>query len=108
MHALFLLAASATGNSTGLTVNPAQSNDLPGDGTLSDLASGLGHWALLASIVGVIVGGVMWAFGHFSHNYQQSYNGRKGVIVSGVAALLIGAAQEIISFFFSQGLNLHS
>jgi type IV secretory pathway VirB2 component (pilin) len=108
MYALFLLAAnSSTGNSTGLTINPAQANDLPGDGTLSDLASGLGHWALLASIVGVIVGGVMWAFGHFSHNYQQSYNGRKGVIVSGVAALLIGAAQEIISFFFSQGLSLH-
>lgn len=109
MHRLFLLAANTTtlNNTTGLTVNPAQGNDLPGDGTLSDLASGLGHWALLASIVGVIVGGVMWAFGHFSHNYQQSYNGRKGVIVSGVAALLIGAAQEIISFFFNQGLNLH-
>jgi hypothetical protein len=47
------------------------------------------------------------AFGHFSHNYQQSYNGRKGVIVSGVAALLIGASQELISFFFSAGLKLH-
>ncbi len=44
MYALFLLAAnSSTGNSTGLTVNPAQANDLPGDGTLSNLASGLGH-----------------------------------------------------------------
>jgi type IV secretory pathway VirB2 component (pilin) len=98
---------SSAGNSTGLSVDPAQGNDLPGDGTLTSLASGLGHWALLAAIVGVIVGGVMWAFGHFSHNYQQSYNGRKGVIVSGVAALLIGASQAIISFFFSQGLNLH-
>jgi hypothetical protein len=29
------------------------------------------------------------------------------VLVSGVAALLIGASQEIIAFFFSQGLNLH-
>jgi hypothetical protein len=28
------------------------------------------------------------------------------VIVSGVAALLIGGSQQIISFFFSQGLNL--
>jgi type IV secretory pathway VirB2 component (pilin) len=98
---------SSAGNSTGFSLDPAQGNDLPGDGTLTSLASGLGHWALLAAIVGVIVGGVMWAFGHFSHNYQQSYNGRRGVIVSGVAALLIGASQEIISFFFSQGLNLH-
>jgi type IV secretory pathway VirB2 component (pilin) len=106
MHPVFtslLLAA----NSTGITINPAATDDLPGESTLSDLASGVGHWALMAAIVGVIIGGVMWAFGHFSHNYQQSYSGRKGVIVSGVAALLIGASQEIISFFFTQGLNLH-
>ena len=108
MYAVFLLAASSTNsNSTGLDVNPADGSGLPGEGTLSDLASGLGHWALLAAIVGVIVGGVMWAFGHFSHNYQQSYNGRKGVIVSSVAALLIGASQELVSFFFSAGLKLH-
>jgi type IV secretory pathway VirB2 component (pilin) len=106
MHAVlssFLTAA----NSTGVTIDPTAPNDLPGGGTLSDLASGVGHWALLAAIVGVIVGGIMWAFGHFSHNYQQSYSGRKGVIVSGLAALLIGGSQEIVSFFFSQGLNLH-
>jgi type IV secretory pathway VirB2 component (pilin) len=111
MHAVFLLAANSTtgttGNSTGLNVNPADGSGLPGEGTLSDLASALGHWALLAAIVGVVIGGVMWAFGHFSHNYQQSYNGRKGVIVSGVAALLIGASSELISFFFSAGVKLH-
>jgi type IV secretory pathway VirB2 component (pilin) len=100
---VYLLAA----NSTNININPAGAGDLPGDTTLETLASGVGHWALLASIVGVIVGGVMWAFGHFAHNFQQSYNGRRGVIVSGIAALLIGGAQTIISFFFSQGLNLH-
>lgn len=99
-----LLAAS---NSTGLDVDPSQAGTLPGEQTLEALASGVGHWALLAAIVGVIVGGVMWAFGHFSHNYQQSYSGRRGVIVSGVAALLIGGASQIISFFFSAGVNLH-
>lgn len=92
---------------TDFGFDPAQSGNLPGDGTLASLASGVGHWALLASIVGIVVGGVMWAFGHFSHNFQQSYNGRRGVIVSGVAALLIGASQGIIGFFFTQGQNLH-
>jgi len=104
-HTLLVVAAAV--NSTGISIDPASSGDLPGGGTLASLASGVGHWALLASIVGVIVGGVMWAFGHFAHNYQQSYNGRRGVVVSGVAALLIGGSQEIISFFFTQGLNLH-
>ena len=100
-HLVRLLA-----DSTNITLDPANSTDLPGSTTLANLASGVGHWALLASIVGVMVGGVMWAFGHFSHNYQQSYSGRRGVSVSGVAALLIGGSQQIISFFFSQGLNL--
>ena len=103
-----LLAAgtTATTNSTNLDLQPGQVGNLPGDKTLVALASGVGHWALLASMVGVIVGGVMWAFGHFSHNYQQSYSGRRGVIVSGVAAVLIGGSGEIISFFFSQGLKV--
>ncbi len=97
----------AVSNSTGLDVEPAQGGDLPGEQTLETLASGVGHWALLAAIVGIIVGGVMWAFGHFTHNYQQSYSGRRGVIVSAVAALLIGGASQIISFFFTAGTGLH-
>ena len=99
--------AGASGNGTGIDLQPAQSGNLPGDSVLTHLASGVGHWALLASVVGVIVGGVMWAFGHFSHNYQQSYNGRRGVVVSGVAALLIGASPSIIGFFFAQGGKVH-
>ena len=101
-----LVAAGSGSNSTGIDLNPASTDDLPGEATLTNLASGIGHWALLAAMLGVIVGGVMWAFGHFSHNYQQSFNGRKGVIVSGVAALLIGGAQTIIGFFFNQGLGI--
>jgi type IV secretory pathway VirB2 component (pilin) len=100
-----LLAASGGSN---IQLDPSQSDDLPGETVLENLASGVGHWALLAAIVGVIVGGIMWAFGHFSHNYQQSYSGRRGVIVSGVAALLIGGASQIISFFFSLGVGIKS
>ena len=101
---LFALPVAA---GTGIDINPAASGDLPGESVLSNLASGVGHWALMAAILGVIIGGVTWAFGHFSHNYQQSYNGRKGVLVSGLAALLIGGAQAIISFFFSAGQSVH-
>ena len=99
-----LLAASGS----NIQLDPSQSGDLPGETVLESLASGVGHWALLAAIVGIIVGGIMWAFGHFSHNYQQSYSGRRGVIVSGVAALLIGGASQIISFFFSLGVGSKS
>ena len=106
MH-MFHLFLSAASSGTGIQLDPSQANDLPGATVLESLASGVGHWALLASIVGIFAGGVIWAFGHFSHNYQQSYNGRKGVIVSGVAALLIGAGPGIINFFYGQGQNVH-
>ena len=61
MHSVLvrLLAASS---STNINLQPGQAGNLPGDTTLTTLASGVGHWALLASIVGVIVGGVMWGF----------------------------------------------
>ncbi|MDA8073604.1 MAG: hypothetical protein M0Z82_18860 [Actinomycetota bacterium] len=45
----------------------------------------------------------MGAFGHYSGNFQQSYNGRKGVMVAGLAALLTGGASQIVRFFVGQG-----
>jgi hypothetical protein len=59
-------------------------------------------------MAGVIIGAVMWAFGHYSQNYQQAYNGRKGVLVSGVAAILIGAAPMMINFFLHLGQGASS
>lgn len=89
----------------GFDVKPDPSQ-LPGSSVLAGLANGLDSWALLAAVVGLIIGAVMWAFGHYSQNYQQAYNGRKGVLVSGLAALLIGAAPHIIDFFVGKGSGL--
>ena len=61
MHSV-LVRLLAAGSSTNINIQPGQAGNLPGDQTLVALASGVGHWALLASIVGVIVGGVMWGF----------------------------------------------
>jgi MFS family permease len=85
-------------------VNMTPSADaLPGSNVIQSLANGLDSWALIAAMVGVVIGAVIWAFGHYSQNYQQAYNGRKGVMVSGLAALLMGAAPEVINFLFAQG-----
>jgi hypothetical protein len=45
--------------------------------------------------------------GVHSQNFQQSMVGRRAVLVSGLAALLIGAAPHIVNFFSGQGTNLH-
>ena len=101
LTSLWLLAGGdPTPVTITLTPNPKA---LPGSQVLLGLGDGLDFWALLAALIGLIIGAVMWAFGHYSQNYQQAYNGRKGVLVSGLAALLIGAAPSIIAFFVGHG-----
>jgi MFS family permease len=94
------------GASTGVTLDPTLSA-LPGAGTLQSLVNGLGAWALIAALVGLVIGAGAWALGVHSQNYQQSMVGRRAVLVSGLAALLIGAAPQIVNFFFGQGTSLH-
>jgi hypothetical protein len=89
-----------------VTLTPSMS-DLPGGGTLQSLVDGLGAWALIAALAGLLIGAAAWALGVHSQNYQQSMIGRRAVLVSGLAALLIGAAPPIINFFFATGSNLH-
>ena len=89
----------------GPTLKP-DSTQLPGATLIQNLANGIGGWALIAAMLGVVIGAVMWAFGHYSHNFQQAYNGRRGVMVSVLAAVLIGGAPQIISFFLDKGAKL--
>jgi MFS family permease len=91
--------------STTVVLDPSRSG-LPGTAELQYLANGVALWALIAAMVGILVGAVLWAFGHYSQNYQQAYNGRRGVMVSGLAALLVGGAPAIINFFASKGGTL--
>jgi MFS family permease len=89
-----------------VTLNPDPSQ-LPGGATLQQLTNGIGGWALIASLVGLLIGAAAWALGAHTQNYQHSFFGRRAVLVSGLAALLIGAAPALINFFFNTGLNVH-
>jgi hypothetical protein len=89
-----------------VTLNPSV-NALPGGGTLQTLINGLGAWALIAALAGLVIGAAAWALGVHAQNFQQSMVGRRAVLVSGLAALLIGAAPTIVNFFFNAGTNLH-
>jgi hypothetical protein len=85
----------------------ASPGSLPGGNTLQSLVNGLGGWALILALAGLVIGAAAWALGAHSQNYHQSFVGRRAVLVSGLAALLIGAAPEVINFFFHQGLGVH-
>lgn len=87
-----------------MTPDPGQ---LPGGSTLQQLTDGVGGWALILSLVGMVVGAAAWALGAHSQNYHQSFIGRRTVLISGLAALVIGAAPAIVNFFFHAGQGVH-
>jgi MFS family permease len=92
---------------TDITLSP-DASQLPGSNVLQSLTNGIGGWALIASVIGMVIGAVAWAFGQHAQNYQQAYSGRKGVIISGAAALLIGAAPHVITFFNTLGTSVNA
>ena len=79
---------------------------LPGGEVLQNLTNGVMGWALILSLVALVVSAVAWALGSNSNNYQYSVAGRRGVVIAGLAALLIGAAPAIINFFFDTGTTV--
>lgn len=89
-----------------VSLNP-DPGSLPGGSVLQSLSNGLGGWALIATLVGLVVGAGLWALGAHAQNYQQSYVGRRTVLVSALAALLVGAAPALINFFFHAGQSVH-
>lgn len=66
--------------------NPDPSQ-LPGGQVLQQLTNGIMGWALILSLVALVVSAVTWALGANSNNYQSSVAGRRGVVVAGLAAL---------------------
>lgn len=94
----------ATG--TGVTLHPSASS-LIGSGTLQALVNGVGWWALLACVAGLVIGAATWALGAHTNNYQHASTGRRAVLVSGAAALVIGAAGPLLNFLFTQGQGFH-
>jgi hypothetical protein len=82
-------------------------NSLPGGQLLQHLMNGLGGWALVLSLAGLLIGAAAWALGSHGQNYQQTFVGRRAVLISGLAALLIGAGPAIVNFFFKAGQGVH-
>lgn len=91
------LLLPAAGSPTPTVTMTPDITKIPGYNVLQALTNGLGGWALIAAMAGVVIGAVIWALGHYSQNYQLAYNGRRGVLVSGLAAILVGGAPEIIN-----------
>lgn len=85
-----------------VSLNPDLSA-LPGGAQFQALTNGVGGWALLLCLVALLVSAATWALGANSQNFQYATAGKRGVLVAGLGALVIGAAPALINFFFSTG-----
>jgi MFS family permease len=94
---MFLLAVSLSPSLTAF----------PGSAFLQTLANGVAAWALVGALIALVLGAGLWAFGNHAQHFGQSNNGRKLVVGSLIAALLIGAAPTLINFFFAAGTHVH-
>lgn len=102
----WVLATPLLANATPAASFSPTVSKLPGGAVLQTLVDGLGGWALILALAGLVIGAALWALGSHSQNYQQSFVGRRAVLVSGLAALIVGAAPAIIDFFFHTGLHV--
>ncbi len=84
-----------------VTVDPQST--LPGGNTTQNFVNGITFFAVAFAVVGLVLSGGLWAVGAFSNNYTQSVNGKKGFLVCAAAALAIGAANILVTYFFSAG-----
>jgi hypothetical protein len=83
------LAVNAHPNPTGL----------PGSNVLQQLVNGAEAWSLAIALLGAFVGAALWAVASHSHNHQYAARGRMAALVSGAAALVIGAGPGLVNFF---------
>ena len=63
--------------------------------------------ALLASLGGLLISAAVWALSSHSGNYHHASLGRRGTLISAVAAFLVGAAPAIVNFFENLGRTVH-
>lgn len=78
-------------------------NSLPGANVAQQIVNGVGFYALLFCLVGLVLSAGMWAVGAFSNNYTQSVNGKKGFLICAGAAMAIGASSWLVNFFNGAG-----
>lgn len=79
---------------------------LPGSNVMQGLVNGAQGWALMLSMLGVFVGAAVWAVASHAHNPHHAGKGRSAALVSGAAALAIGAGPGLVNFFQSAGSHV--
>ncbi len=103
MNATLVRLAGVVAQDPGVTAN---SNGLPGLSQLRTIVGALLTFGLVACVAATVVSAVVWGFGANSGNPHVAGRGKTGVVVAAGAALLIGAANAIVTFFSNVGSSI--
>ena len=76
---------------------------LPGTDRLQRLVNGAYLWVLLLTLGALVVAAAIWAWGTHSNNVRAAADGRRGVGVAMLAALVVGAAPMLVNWFYELG-----
>lgn len=98
-----LLAAAILAEDPGVSSN---ASGLPGLGQLRSIVGAMLTFGLVACVAAVVISAVVWGFGANSGNPHIAGRGKTGVVVAAGAALLIGAANAIVTFFSGVGATV--
>jgi hypothetical protein len=61
------LIYAAAGSAWTVNVSP-NSNGLPGNNVWDNVTGGLMHWGLIASVIAIVVGSMVWQLAGHGHN----------------------------------------
>ena len=84
----------------GITSN---TTGLPGLEQLRTIVGAMLTFGLVMCVAALVASAVVWGFGSNSGNPHLAGRGKTGVLVAAGAALLIGAANAIVTFFSNAG-----
>lgn len=89
------------------TVNVTPNTSLPGTHALTSLVGGLLTIAMVVAVLGVILSAISMAVGHHSGNSRLGERGRTGLLVSFIAAIVLGGADALVNFALGVGGRIH-
>ncbi|MEE1838039.1 DUF6112 family protein [Streptomyces sp. SP17KL33] len=76
---------------------------LPGLTVLKNVVNSINLFGIVAVVGALAVSLGVWAWGHHTGGHQAEANGKKGAVVAAGAALGLGAANGIVTFFSALG-----
>lgn len=90
-----------------LTEVSPNTTGLPGLDAIEEIVGALLTFGLVAAVAGIAISAIAWAVGSHSSNPHVAGRGKTGVLVSLASAMLIGAANTLVTFFQHAGSAVH-